>query len=85
MISPTSSVNATAVAYSGGTPPTQQPGFGAALAAKLAEFQTIGVGSSILHKHYHGDQQKAGIINQDAGNQKQQIGATGLVSGTLAA
>lgn len=83
MISPASSVAAMAAVYSGGTPPAPQPGFGATLAAKLAELQTISLGLALLHHHRHGNLRGTGIINQDAGNQNKGR-LVGLEPGTIA-
>jgi hypothetical protein len=65
MINSTSPITSTAVAYSGGAASTSQPGFGAALTAKLAELQAASPVASLCHQH-HG---RTGVVNQDAGNQ----------------
>jgi hypothetical protein len=69
MINPVSSATASPVAYSGGTAPTSRPGFGAALAAKLAELQTVTSSLSAPGRHHPGDPQQKAAVDQDAGSQ----------------
>ena len=58
MIIPTQGAGAQPIAYSGGTKPASQPGFGAALTAMLAQMQATapappGLAVHQAHKHGH--------------------------------
>lgn len=77
MIIPASSATAMPVAYSGGTPSTSQPAFGAALNARLAELQAVAPG--LVHHHHDGSR---GTGNQDAGNDPAAGGLTAPGLGT---
>lgn len=69
MIEAVSTSQASASAYAGGAAPAAGTGFGAALTAKLAEFQATLPGSAILSHHHQIGFGVEKPANQDAGNQ----------------